>query len=368
MMLVSIDQNRHNAYMVSLPRDLWIEHQTPCMYQGGTTHGKINEVFACNANSSGEVDEAAGAKGVMSHVGEVLGLDVQYYAHVNFTVVKEAVDAVGGVEIEIDSDDPRGILDRNFDWKCNYQCYYVKYENGPTGIMDGEHALALARARNAQGGYGLSSGNFDREKHQQQIIKALREKAVSAGTLSNVGKVTSLIDALGNNLRTNFELREVRTLVRLGTEIKSSSINSVSLVDEDEPMVEVGNLNGISIVRPVDGLYQYSSIQRYLERHFTPRDTKTSSEQASIAVLNGSGVPGAAQAEAERLEALGFEVSTVGNAPEGSYGHLEIYQLRDGLLSTRDKLASTYNATIKKNTPFQLSDAVDFVVVIGSST
>lgn len=77
------------------------------------------------------------------------GLDVQYYAHINYTVVREAVDAVGGVDVKIESSDPRGILDRNFDWKCNCECYYVNYKNGEVAHMDGEHALAFMRTQRA---------------------------------------------------------------------------------------------------------------------------------------------------------------------------------------------------------------------------
>lgn len=56
-------------------------------------------------------------------------------------------------------------------------------------------------------GTGLAQSNFDREKNQQKVIVALREKALSAGTLANPGKVMSLISALGDNLNTNFDTK-----------------------------------------------------------------------------------------------------------------------------------------------------------------
>jgi len=52
----------------------------------------------------------------------------------------------------------------------------VKYAQGETVLLDGERALALSRARNAQGGYGLEGGNFDREKNQQNDIESAPRK------------------------------------------------------------------------------------------------------------------------------------------------------------------------------------------------
>src|SRR5690606_10541770 len=151
-----------------------------------------------------------------------------------YSAVTKAVDAVGGVDVTIESNPPgMGILDRNFDWKCNFQCYYVRYDDGEKVHLDGEHALALSRARNAQGGYGLAAGNFDREKNQQKVAKAVREKALSLGTLTNVGRVTELLDAMGDNLKTNVDKSEIQTIVSLASDVPSESIISLDLNDPE---------------------------------------------------------------------------------------------------------------------------------------
>jgi LCP family protein required for cell wall assembly len=363
LMVVSIDQTSKNAYMVSIPRDLWVKYGTAC---NAGYEGKINEVYTCNSHE-GE-NEEAGANALKSKVGEVLGIDVQYYAHVNYSVVREAVDAVGGVSVTIESDDPRGILDRNFDWQCRYQCYYVKYPNGPTGTMDGAHALALARARgddNGQATYGLGRGNFDREVNQQKILQALREKAVSAGTLANVGKVTGLIDTLGKNLRTNFQTNEIRTLMTLGTDIKSDKINSINLIQDGENVVTTGNLNGASIVRPVAGLYDYSGIHTYVLKKLNSNEVTR--EAAKVVVLNGSQVPGVGQTEADKLTNKGFTITAVDNAPAGTYDKVEIYQIGKGMTATKAKLKELYNvSTIKTSAPpLAVADGTNFVIIIG---
>lgn len=361
IMVVSIHQEKKNAYMVSMPRDFWVKLDQPCDVG---YEAKINTVFMCNAE--GGQNEAAGMAALQSKVGEVFGLDMQYYVHVNNSVLRDAVDAVGGIEVLVESDDPRGIYDPNFDWQCNHQCRMVDYANGEVAKMDGAHALAFARARNAQGGYGLSGGNFDREKNQQKVIRGLQEKAVSAGTLTDIRKVTSLIDAFGDNLRTSFEVKEMRTLADLGQNIRGDSIQSISLTEEGNMVVTTGNYSGQSIVQPVDGMYSYAGIHSYINRQIN--SDAVTRENAQVVVLNGSGVVGAAQVEADKIEARGMTISMVDNAPDGDYGKAKLYQIGEGNPATKARLEKMYGLKVTPgDPPILVSETTDFVVVVGTA-
>tara|TARA_B100001105_G_C22396470_1_gene446959 strand:- start:1154 stop:2794 length:1641 start_codon:yes stop_codon:yes gene_type:complete len=360
IMVASVNQTTKDAYLISIPRDLWVDYnRTDCLVG---YRGKINAVYFCGSNDG--QDEQAGAEALRAKAGEILGLDVQYYVHLNFTAVIEAVDAVGGVEVTIETDDPRGILDRNFDWKCNYTCYYVNYEQGEVVQLDGEHALALARARNAAGGYGLAGGNFAREQNQQKVLRALVEKASSAGTLSNLGAVTGLIDALGNNLRTNIETKEIRTLMGLGMDIAPKSILSLSLVNEDEPLVTTGNISGQSIVQPLAGLYVYTDIQRYVDRNLNASPVVR--EDPQLSVYNGGRAAGMAQTEADRLADEGFTVLSVDNAPEGTYAPVEIYALTEEKPASAAALERLYGVEVRTTPPpASVVGATDFLIILG---
>lgn len=171
LMVVSYNNNTKQASMISIPRDLWIKHEKTCFVGN---YSKINTVYQCGSDSG--KNQKAGAETLVRKISQVLGLDIQYYAHIQFQAVIKLVDAVGGVEVMIESPDPRGIYDPNFDWQCNYKCNLVKYKNGPSGLMNGQKALALMRARNAQGGYGLPNSNFDREDNQRKVLIALAKK------------------------------------------------------------------------------------------------------------------------------------------------------------------------------------------------
>jgi len=362
IMVVSVDQNAKNAYMISLPRDLWVTYQELCTVG---SQGKLNAVYFCASDDG--VDEKAGAAALQAKAGEVLGLDIQYYIHLNFTAVVQAVDAVGGVQVVIESDDPRGIFDDNFDWKCNYKCKMVKYPNGLTPVLDGEHALALARARGASGNtYGLPNANFDREKNQQKILEALRQKALSTGTLTNLNSVTGLIDAMGKNLRTNIDTKEIRTLMALSSDIPAESIKSVSLVEPEEPQVTTGNVYSQSIVKPVLGLYDFSGIKDYIARKVTSDPVII--ENAGIVVLNGSGVVGSGQAEADKLTADKYNVLNVANAPQNITEKYVIYQLDSSKVETAKKLAERYGVVLSsEKPPISISPSTAFVIIVGPS-
>ena len=371
MMVISIDQTKKNAVMFSIPRDLWVDYGQSCLagYQG-----KINAVYEC-AKQGGS--DQAGANKLKDIVGEVFGMDIQYYAKVNYTALRDAVNAVGGITVTIDSDDPRGIMDPNFDWQCGpwaerkTKCppngHMVDYKNGPVDL-DGDHALALARARNANGGYGLSGGNFSREQYQQKIIVAIREKAVSAGTLANPVAVTSLIDSLGNNIRTNFATAEIKTLVDISKDIKKDSIRSISLIKEGQALVTTGSYNGQSIVRPVAGLTNYTQIQSFLRNQFTGETGTT--EDATIEVLNATDRSGVASKKQTELAGKRIVVTSIGDAPTTTAYALRWYDTTGGKMPlTAKKLASTLGKESSGSTlPTGVQSDADFVIIVGDGT
>jgi LCP family protein required for cell wall assembly len=366
MMVISINQKNKDVAMFSIPRDLYVQYGMAC---NSGYEGKINEYFNCvNSDWNSKPAEEERMTKTRQFVGDIFGMDIQYGVHVNNTVIKEAVNAVGGVDVDIQgSGGASGVLDRNFDWRCNYQCYYVKYDNG-VHHLDGEHALYLAMARgDVAPTYGLGNSNFDREKNQQKIIIALKKKAVSSGTLSNVSKVTKLIDALGNNLRTNFQTKEIRTLVQLGKDIKPENIKTVSLFDSDNQLVTTSNYGGQSVVIPSAGAFNYSEIRAYLEKKLSSNPVVR--EGAHVVVMNGSDTSGLAQIEADKLSAKGFTISGVDNAPEGTYDDVEIYQIGDGMTATAAKLKSMFGVEIKKSTPpVSVADGTNFVIIFGKAS
>lgn len=381
IMVVSFDQKAKNAYMISIPRDLYVKYGMSCL---SGYSGKINEYFACSDDGTDEKAEENRQAQSREFFGKIVGLDIQYSAHVNYSVMRDVVNAIGPITVNIEgSGGAPGVMDSNFDWKCKggdaraslatmkKNCppngHFIDYPNGPA-TLDAEHALYLAQARgDAEPTYGLGRSNFDRELNQQKIMVAIKEKATSTGTLTNISKVTGLIDAIGDNLRSNIETGEVRTLVDLARDMPSSAIQSVNMIDADPALFTTTSFaNSGSVVVPTDGTYDYSRIQAFIKKKLN--SSPIAKEGARVVVLNGSGVAGAAQVEADKLTALGMEIEDVANAPSGSYPANIVYQLHTTKPATAQKLAKLYGAEPKKGTPpIEVSSEVDFVVIIAAS-
>lgn len=356
IMVVSVDQDNHDAYMVSLPRDLYVRNKCPVL---GKTQGKLNEVFYCSYAEN--KDEKAGAEALMKKTGEILGLDIHYYAHADWTALVQAVDAVGGVDVKIESDDPRGIYDSSTG---------LKFANGEVAHLSGEKALALARARNHNyGDYGLASGNYAREQNQQKILIALQQKALSVGTLLNPVAVNGLIDSIGNNLITSFESGHVQTLIDLVSNIGDGDMKSLPLVGREngEPDL-VGSYSpsgSYAGEAPLAGVFDYSDIQSYIRQNLS--SDPVIREGAVIDVLNGSEVAGLAGDEADRLESDGFTIGEIGNAPSTFNGEVQIYQLNNEMTGTAEALKKKYGSEITAGELSGYYTEADFIVVIGTA-
>lgn len=378
IMVLSVNQKTKDAYMVSIPRDLRVKYGEYCTSAG--TYGKINAYYNCVSDDYNSQDaEKERQTRMREFVGNIVGMNVQYSAHVNYSVVRDIVNAVGPVTITIEGSggDP-GVMDSNFDWKCKggseyaslatmkKNCppngHFIDYPNGPA-TLDAEHALYLAQARgDSVPTYGLGRSNFDRELNQQKIIKAIKEKAVSAGTLTDLGKVNNLISAIGDNLRTNFDSSEVRTIASLTKDIASDQIKSISLVDAT-PELFTGD--GAGNVVPVAGMYDYSAIQAYIKKQIS--SDPVVKEAAHVIVLNGSGVAGVAKTEGDKLTPLGLTVDQVANAPAGKYPMSVIYNVTNAKTKTADKLAQIYGVVpVTTTPPITVPAGVDFVIIVAA--
>ncbi len=240
IMILSLNQETGDLAMLSLPRDL--KSSPTC-----TTTGKINEVYWCN-NMYGE-DEQAGAEALMAEVSSILGIDFQYYAHLNWGSLIQIVDTLGGINITLDE----GI----------YDYYYTGavFEPGIEYTINGAEALGLARAR-----HGTTSGDFSRGASQQKILIGIKDKIFEKDL--NLTDIISLASTLGDNLRTNLSLEEMKTLAHLTWNFDFNNMRQLSLI-EPEALMTTGTINGISYVLPVGGANYYTRIQEYISEQIT---------------------------------------------------------------------------------------------------
>lgn len=343
IMVVSFDQSTGDLAMINLPRDLY-------MGRTCTATGKINEIYWCN-NQLGD-NEAAGAGALQDKISEILDIKIQYYAHLNWGALVQIVDALGGITVTLDED----VYD---DWTRTY------IQAGVPTPLNGEQALGLARAR-----HGTSGGDFSRGASQQKILMALQEKAVSKN-LMNLTEAVSILNALGDNVRMNFSMDEVKTLVNLGKKLSLSDMRQLPLAPaaDDTYYVGTATINDISYVVPSAGNYNYSQIQKYVAKMFSSNPAVR--EDADILILNGSGETGVAADERRALEELGYQIRDIDDAPEGEYSEsYYLFDLTNKNPGTLKELEGRYNTQARKaaELPDGISTQYDFVVIIGGNT
>ncbi len=220
-------EDTYKASMVSVPRDLYVT------MPGTTTTTKINGVY----HYGEEKGDGQGIEAMKQVLEDITGQRMHYGAEVNFAGFKEVVDALGGVEVNLEEsfiepiqfheekvcDGANGgvftIKSGNFESKIDHRgkvvasyplCYNVTEECGgvftvPAGvsILDGEKALCYVRAR-------ATSSDFDRARRQQDVIGQVKKKAVSMGVLTSFSKVQELFNAVSGNMNTDMELWEMQ--------------------------------------------------------------------------------------------------------------------------------------------------------------
>ncbi|SCL52891.1 transcriptional attenuator, LytR family [Micromonospora citrea] len=172
IILAHLPKDRSSAQLISIPRDSWVNVPKSPEGRGGRD-AKINASFAWG-----------GVPLMVQTVEKFTGVRVDHVTMVDFAGFKEIVDALGGIEITVDKG------------------FTSTHSLNPDGrrefvagrqTMDGATALDYARER-----YAFADGDFRRIKHQQQVIKAILDKAATGGVLANPAKLNSFVKATTN--------------------------------------------------------------------------------------------------------------------------------------------------------------------------
>ncbi|GAA3349675.1 hypothetical protein GCM10020358_72660 [Amorphoplanes nipponensis] len=197
IIILHIPASHDQAYLVSVPRDT--EVQVPpfakSKYPGGTA--KATEAFFHGAQNGG--GWAGGAQLMAQTLKNTTGISFDGAAIIDFNGFKGVIDALKGVKMCVD----QRVKSHHMvmvGGKPMYLAEARKTGRAQTPIwhekgcrdMEGWEALDYARQR-----YGLEKGDYDRQRHQQQLIKAMAKKASNSGVLTNPVKVSALMKAAG---------------------------------------------------------------------------------------------------------------------------------------------------------------------------
>jgi LCP family protein required for cell wall assembly len=202
IMLLHVDSGLKTGYLYSLPRDLRV--QIPAFKKAGFAGGryKITEAMAYGSRVPGKTTRNIpnGYELLTKAISGYTGIKtIQAGAILNFGGLDKLVDKLGGIDMTIDQKvKSRHRTPTGKQRKLSGHDYI-----GPQAVylpgkrhLTGWQAIDYARQR-----YGLPNGDYDRTRHQRQLVKAILAKALTQD-LSDAAKLERVISALGKTLVT----------------------------------------------------------------------------------------------------------------------------------------------------------------------
>jgi LCP family protein required for cell wall assembly len=187
IMLMHVDADHQHAYVISIPRDTWVYVPAAANGSGGNTMAKINSAYAWG-----------GIPLTVQTVEDFTGVRVDHVALIDFSGFQQVVDALGGVDMYVEQT------------VTSIFAPYRTYTQG-TRHFTGAEALDYVRQR-----YQYADGDFTRQLHQQEFLKALQDKATSSGMLSDPAKLNAFLQAITKSITVDqsFDLTGVAVQLR----------------------------------------------------------------------------------------------------------------------------------------------------------
>jgi len=296
MILMTLDPLTMTAGVLSVPRDLWVNIP-------GYGYNRINTAYAFG---DGDKLPGGGPGLAMKSIENFLGVEINYYAQVDFLTFEQMIDTIGGVCLDI----PEAIkVGRTFEGddhlEPGYQC------------LDGKSTLGYARARYTEG------GDVDRAARQQLLIRALMDNIFDPFNFPGlVANAPTLYAQLSSGIHTDIALNDALRLAVLVKDLPRENIRwgTIDYTMADIETIMIGDLEQ-SVMRPfpdqiralVDSIFGSSSMLPSAEGELLQ---KMQAEAARVVVVNGSGVAGLASQTADYLTGLGMQIVGFGNTTD----------------------------------------------------
>ena len=173
--IMTVNPNTKKILLTTTPRDYYV--QIPDI--SGEQRDKLTHAGIYGVDAS------------MRTLEQLYGIDISYYARVNFSSLVKIVDTLGGVDVDSDFDfDAQGY---HFQKGMNH--------------LDGKQALAFSRER-----YSFEDGDNQRGKDQEKVLTAILNKAMSPAILSNA---SALIADVSDSVQTNMTQEEMAKFIKM---------------------------------------------------------------------------------------------------------------------------------------------------------
>jgi LCP family protein required for cell wall assembly len=229
IIILHIPAGHDQGYLISIPRDTWVNipkyNNGKQKYAGG--QDKINAAF--EYGSRGLTGNAAASGGfellekTIQGLPNMAGMTFDAGAIVDFSGFEDVVNALGGVTMYVDETTVSIHTGFNNKTQKEQEPFHVNSDGTvgsavpgvtPVTYTKGVHdfvawqALDYVRQRDK---LANGDGDYGRQRHQQQFIKAVFQKIVSSGTLTSPSKLSKVLDAVGKAMtidKGNFSIED----------------------------------------------------------------------------------------------------------------------------------------------------------------
>ena len=207
--IVRIDFTVPNMMVIDFPRDLWVEIPGISDHYG-ITHGKLNQAYLYGNPGMGYYAGPGEGPGLLARTLDLnFGLRVDHYLAIDTQTFVRFIDAVGGVDVDVESS-----IDLTGGTPTPDPKYYLSVGRHH---LDGQLALVLATNR--------IPSTFQRMKYEKIILTALREKLLSPATLP---KIPGLVTKFITSVQTDLSPKEINSLICIGQAVPKGNIQADS--------------------------------------------------------------------------------------------------------------------------------------------
>lgn len=219
LIVLSLDLNSKDTVLLSIPRDIWIE----------SLKTKVNAVYFYGEQKR----QGGGILLTKAAVEEVIGQPVHYALTLDFQGFKDAIDLVGGIDIEVPEsfDDDKYPIPGMEDAEPEQLRYEHLHFDAGSQTMDGERTLKYVRSRNAP---GLEGTDFARTRRQQQVLIAFKAKVFSAETILSPTRIKELIRTFAGSVKTDISEAEYLAFAKLAIQGRDETLRHGFLQIQDE--------------------------------------------------------------------------------------------------------------------------------------
>lgn len=295
MMVLHLDPEAETAFLVSFPRDLWVD--VP-----GEGPAKLNAAYS-----------RGGAKLAVETFQENFDIPINHYLEVNFETFRGLVEAIGSVHLF-------------FPTSAQDTYTGLRIPNPGCIALDGEQALQYVRSRYYE--YYDSDGEWKQDptadigriRRQQYFIRSLMSEAIDKGA-RDPRTALKLIDRAFEQLRMDREL-DLTDLYDLYKAFRNTSVDGVEMFTIPADLDRSPDGESILVMRDGDAAAVLDRLRQVPDagsQTTVERLPDVDPRTVSVGVLNGAGLQGAASDTLEGLVAAGFQRGVAANADRSDY-------------------------------------------------